>query len=138
MAVATGAVPLAEGTDMGGSVRIPAALCGVVGFKPSLGGFPSIFCPACSTTYRTSGLFVVAVRMLPCLLLRRRARHDCDIQSLPTSFEYDGSLRLDPRPIRLALSLDFGFYAIDPEVERNTLSVVDRLKREGIELKWSN
>ena len=41
VAVAEGSADVAIGTDTGGSVRIPAALCGVVGFKPSFGAYPS-------------------------------------------------------------------------------------------------
>ena len=40
VAVADGSCDLAVGTDTGGSVRIPAALCGVVGFKPARGSYP--------------------------------------------------------------------------------------------------
>lgn len=39
-AVAAGLAPLAEGSDLAGSIRIPAAWCGVVGFKPSAGRVP--------------------------------------------------------------------------------------------------
>ena len=50
-AVAAGDVDLALGTDSGGSIRIPAAWCGIVGFKPTYGLVPSDGCFPLATTY---------------------------------------------------------------------------------------
>jgi Asp-tRNA(Asn)/Glu-tRNA(Gln) amidotransferase A subunit family amidase len=72
VAVADGSVAAALGTDTGGSVRIPAALCGVVGFKPSAGLLSTAGTLPLSTTLDHVGLLtrtpVDAVALLDVLL----------------------------------------------------------------------
>lgn len=60
-AVAQGIVPLAVGTDTAGSVRVPAALCGVVGFKPTLGTISSQGVFPLSPAFDTIGYFGTCV-----------------------------------------------------------------------------
>jgi amidase len=54
-AVASGMLPLAEGTDFGGSLRVPAAFCGVVGLRPTAGLIPSYPVPLPWHPGRTHG-----------------------------------------------------------------------------------
>jgi Asp-tRNA(Asn)/Glu-tRNA(Gln) amidotransferase A subunit family amidase len=56
-AVASGVVPLALGTDAGGSVRQPAAWCGVFGFKPTLGSIETVGCAPMAPNLDTIGVF---------------------------------------------------------------------------------
>jgi Asp-tRNA(Asn)/Glu-tRNA(Gln) amidotransferase A subunit family amidase len=61
VAVATGIVDHAPGTDAGGSVRHPAAACGVVGFKPTYGSVPLDGCMPYAPSFDTGGAIARSV-----------------------------------------------------------------------------
>ncbi|MES4908446.1 MULTISPECIES: amidase [unclassified Streptomyces] len=79
-AVAAGMVAFALGTDTGGSVRIPSALCGVVGFKPAYGVIPTEGVLPLSRTLDHVGVHAPTVR--DCLTV-----HEVLAQSAPTGPE---------------------------------------------------
>ena len=142
VAVATGCVPLAEGTDMGGSVRIPAALCGVVGLKPSLGRIPMDILPTAFDSISHFGPLARTVEDAALFLSLTQGAHDADIRSLGDSPEYASLRPVSLVGKRIALSVDLGFYAVDREVEANTRSAADMLGELGaqveeIDLGWS-
>ncbi|WP_341976044.1 amidase family protein [Microbacterium sp. LWO13-1.2] len=60
-AVASGVVSFALGTDTGGSISIPASHCGVVGFRPSTGRWPTAGLVGLSWTRDTPGVFTTSV-----------------------------------------------------------------------------
>jgi aspartyl-tRNA(Asn)/glutamyl-tRNA(Gln) amidotransferase subunit A len=124
-AVATGMVPAALGSDGGGSIRIPAALCGVVGMKASWGRVPLY--PGC----REEGLpgasgweglehigpLARSVRDVALLLSLISGPSAKDRHSLPSE---PGAFIIAPheslRGARIAFSADLGFARVDPEV----------------------
>jgi mandelamide amidase len=60
-AVARGIVPLAIGTDTGGSMSVPASFCGVYGLRPTTGRYPSDGIIGLSWTRDTAGIFATTV-----------------------------------------------------------------------------
>ncbi|HEX7824026.1 MAG TPA: amidase family protein, partial [Mycobacterium sp.] len=120
-AVAAGIVPLALGSDGGGSIRIPAALCGITGFKPSMGRIPAY--PGCKDE-RLPGVsswdalehIGPMARTVDDVALAYRVLAGPDPRdrfSLPHSPPVtQGSLRGK----RVALSMGWGYTPIDPSV----------------------
>ena len=141
-AVASGCVPLAEGTDMGGSVRIPAAECGVVGLKPSLGRIPMDILPSRFDSISHFGPLARSVDDAALFLAVAQGPDERDIQSIGAPLDLPRPVPHDVTGLRLALSIDLGFYAVHPEIEANTRAAAQALREAGavveeVELAWS-
>lgn len=140
-AVASGCVPLAEGTDMGGSVRIPAAWSGVVGLKPSFGRIPLDFLPTQFDTIQHFGPLARTVADARLFLAVAQGPDDADILSLAPALDLSGPLSASVEGMRLALSVDLGHYAIGADVEEATRAAAAALAATGaeveeVDLRW--
>jgi len=136
VAVATGMVPLALGSDGGGSVRIPASLCGIFGIKPSWGRVPVY--PGCrDERYPGISSWESLEHIGPMTLTAADAALALSAMVGPTSRDRysipaevaDWSLRPAQRlrGARLALSLDLGFASVEPEVRQLVEAAATRL-----------
>ena len=132
--VAAGMTPMAVGTDGGGSVRIPASYCGLVGVKPTFGlvpkepGFPGW------KTLSVIGPLTRTVRDAAALLEVMAGVDPADDMSYPggdrnfvaaVGGSADG-LRRDLPDLRVAYSADGGFAAVDRDVRGAFASAVSR------------
>jgi aspartyl-tRNA(Asn)/glutamyl-tRNA(Gln) amidotransferase subunit A len=113
-AAAAGYGPLHLGTDIGGSIRLPASWCGVFGLKPSLGRIP-IDPPYYG---RVAGPMTRTV-MDAALMMRELSRpDDRDTMNLPPENLPWLDLDIDVKGLRVGLLLDAGVgMAVEPEVE---------------------
>lgn len=118
VAVASGMVPLGEGSDGAGSVRIPASLCGVVGFKPSLGRIPSSVLPVRYETHAFHGPIARTVTDATMMFQVLSGPDEEDPLSMPDDgTNYLAEIQGDIQGLRVAYSPDLGTgYDIDPEV----------------------
>jgi Asp-tRNA(Asn)/Glu-tRNA(Gln) amidotransferase A subunit family amidase len=128
-AVASGCVSLAEGTDMGGSVRIPAAWCGLVGLKPSFGRIPLDFLPTQFDTIQHFGPLARTIDDARLFLSVAQGPSERDVMSLgaPLDLSPDASVE----GMRLALDVDLGSYAVAPEVAHAVCEAADALADAG-------
>ena len=116
VALACGMLPLADGTDLGGSLRNPASFCNVVGFRPSPGRVPRLNARA-GDTLGVHGPMARDVADLALLLSVMAGPDARDAQSLPepgSAFRDIGER--DFAGTRLAWSRNLGRYPVAPAV----------------------
>src|SRR6266851_2920923 len=137
--LAAGSTTLATGSDIGGSIRIPSAFCGVTGFKPPYGRVPEVEIFNLDHYCHEGPL---ARTVADCALLENvmAGPHPSDIASLRPKLEIPDRLEgIDG--MRIALSVELGCYEVDADVVVNTRSATDRLREAGaiveeVSLPW--
>jgi aspartyl-tRNA(Asn)/glutamyl-tRNA(Gln) amidotransferase subunit A len=115
-AVSAGMLPFATGTDDGGSVRSPAAFCGLVGLKPTLGLVPRA---DGMSDLNTVSALACSAHEVARLLDVMAGRDDVDkmSQTTPTTGTLEIGLQADvPRGLRGLWSPDLGYVPVDQEV----------------------
>ncbi|MDQ2852263.1 MAG: amidase family protein [Actinomycetota bacterium] len=134
--VASGVTPLAVGTDGGGSVRIPAALCGLVGIKAQFGRVP-VYPSGATPTLGHVGAIARSVEDAALLLSVIAGYDRRDPASIPdTGVDYVESCGQDASGLRVAFSPTLGFAKPSREVLEITQLSAERLESEGIEVDF--
>jgi aspartyl-tRNA(Asn)/glutamyl-tRNA(Gln) amidotransferase subunit A len=131
-AVAQGYCPLALGSDTGGSVRQPAALCGVLGLKPTYGRVSRFGLIAYASSLDCVGGLARTAADLAALLQVLAGGDDRD----PTSSrqpvpDYAAALRPLPPGLRLGMPWELNGPGLDPAVAECTRLAIDRLVELG-------
>ena len=138
--LAAGMTTLANGSDIGGSIRIPASASGVVGFKPPYGRVPEDS-PFNLDFYCHEGPMARTVG--DCRLFQNviAGPHPKDIVSLRPKLRIPEALG-DIKGWRIAVSMDLGYFEVDPEVRKNTEAALDVFRDLGatvepVDLGWT-
>lgn len=127
VALATGMIPIADGSDMGGSLRNPASFCNVVGFRPSPGRVPRYPKSDGWSTLSVDGPMGRTVQDVA-LMLQAIAGYDArsPIALQEPASIFAAGLERDFKDVAIAFSPDLGAFPVDPAVTatiRKQLSV---------------
>ncbi len=124
-AVAGGECPAALGTDTGGSIRIPASLCGIVGLKPTYGRVSKRGVLPLSWSLDHIGPMTRTVEDAA-IVLQSIAGHDAgDGSSVEEPVpDYNAALNGGLRALRVGVPREFFFENVDPEVEKSVRSAI--------------
>jgi aspartyl-tRNA(Asn)/glutamyl-tRNA(Gln) amidotransferase subunit A len=135
-AVAAGFSPLATGNDAGGSIRIPASLCGVFGLKPSFGRVPAYPRLPAMETLSHEGPITRTVADAALMLEVMAGPDERDRMSLPAAPKnYLATLDRGINGLRVAYSPDLGYALVDPEVAAVTRSAALAFRDLGCQVE---
>jgi aspartyl-tRNA(Asn)/glutamyl-tRNA(Gln) amidotransferase subunit A len=132
-AVSSGMVPVATGSDAGGSIRIPASYSGCFGLKPSFGRIPVGPSPFLQIYHMlTLGPLTRTVKDAALYLDCTAGYHPCDPASLPPpERSYAKCLEVPPSKLRIAFSMTLGYAKVQKEVMGKVEEAVKAFEEAG-------
>ena len=135
-AVAARAAPGATGTDTGGSIRQPAAFCGIVGMKPTYGRCSRWGVVAFASSLDQPGPLTRTVRDAA-IMLGAMAGHDPkDSTSVDTPVpDYEAALSGDIRGLKIGIPKEYRLDGTPPEIEALWQQGIDWLRHAGAEIR---
>jgi aspartyl-tRNA(Asn)/glutamyl-tRNA(Gln) amidotransferase subunit A len=135
-AMAAGEAIATLGTDTGGSIRQPAALCGVVGMKPTYGLISRYGLVAFASSLDQVGPFARTVEDAALLLQAMLGKDPLDSTSIAPQGDtnYAAALKEKKGPWKLGVPREFFAEGIDPEVKANIEQAIDWYKSQGCEI----
>src|ERR1700720_1328586 len=123
------------GTDTGGSIRQPAALSGIVGFKPSYGRVSRFGLVAFASSLDQAGPLTKTVRDAALLMNAMAGRDPLDSTCLNEAVpDYTANLGRDLRGVRLGLGREYMIDGIDPQVRAAVDAAVAQFESLGAEI----
>jgi aspartyl-tRNA(Asn)/glutamyl-tRNA(Gln) amidotransferase subunit A len=134
-AVASGAAPWAIGTDTGGSIRQPAALCGIVGLKPTYGAVSRYGMIAFASSLDQCGPLTRDVTDAALLFGAMAGKDPCDSTSVGLPGPIDLPSRTDLRGVRLGVPEELTGEGIEPGVLASFNETLDRARELGAEVE---
>lgn len=132
-AIAAGVGPLGLGTDGGGSIRIPASVCGVVGLKATMGQVPHAEAPDTFNNLSHTGPITRTVRDTELVFEAIAGPHASDIFAASTRQPHSGPTELGG--LRVGWMPKVGNDAIEPEVLTACEEAVEQLERMGANIE---
>ena len=134
-AVAGGIVPVSLGSDTGGSIREPAAFCGIVGFKPTYGRVSRYGLIAFASSLDQIGPFGRNVRDCAAVYDAIAGKDPRDATSVDLPVERTADVRAgDLRGVRVGIVREFTLDALDPDVRAVYAEAYAQLERLGAQL----
>ncbi|MGB0743405.1 MAG: Asp-tRNA(Asn)/Glu-tRNA(Gln) amidotransferase subunit GatA [Opitutales bacterium] len=135
-ALAAGEAIATLGTDTGGSIRQPAALCGVVGMKPTYGLASRYGLVAFASSLDQVGPFARTVEDAAIVMEAMLGKDPLDSSSIAPQGEtnYAAALKEKRGPWKLGVPREFFGEGIDPEVKANIEQAIDWYKSQGCEI----